>query len=201
MSYVFFRGLVIAMVVSVFFLLLLRFTAPILVWVLIVGVLAVGAFGEFFHNIINVTCQSHWVWDILDHLWCERDSTYLCNFLFSLSLCQGSGTVIMNTCLWLPPVWPSIMWASALMLMSICRCETPGWPSVSDITSSLHSCHFASLKCIKSFTSSLCSDYSVYRGGHSAVGVDLFENTYFHSHRTHSGDQQVITHTWTPNTI
>ncbi|XP_056598029.1 choline transporter-like protein 4 isoform X2 [Triplophysa dalaica] len=41
-------GLVIAMVVSVFFLLLLRFTAPILVWVLIVGVLAVGAFGIWY---------------------------------------------------------------------------------------------------------------------------------------------------------
>uniref|UniRef100_A0A8C1UZW6 Choline transporter-like protein n=1 Tax=Cyprinus carpio TaxID=7962 RepID=A0A8C1UZW6_CYPCA len=38
-------GLVIAMVVSVLFLLLLRFTAPVLVWVLIIGVLAVGAFG------------------------------------------------------------------------------------------------------------------------------------------------------------
>ncbi|ROL52231.1 Choline transporter-like protein 4 [Anabarilius grahami] len=41
-------GLVIAMVVSVLFLLLLRFTAPVLVWILIVGVLAVGAFGIWY---------------------------------------------------------------------------------------------------------------------------------------------------------
>ncbi|XP_051520550.1 choline transporter-like protein 4 isoform X2 [Myxocyprinus asiaticus] len=41
-------GLVIAMVVSVLFLLLLRFTAPIMVWVLIIGVLAVGAFGIWY---------------------------------------------------------------------------------------------------------------------------------------------------------
>uniref|UniRef100_A0A8C1NCV0 Choline transporter-like protein n=1 Tax=Cyprinus carpio TaxID=7962 RepID=A0A8C1NCV0_CYPCA len=41
-------GLVIAMVVSVFFLLLLRFTAPVLIWVLIIGVLAVGAFGIWY---------------------------------------------------------------------------------------------------------------------------------------------------------
>nr|XP_055076127.1 choline transporter-like protein 4 isoform X1 [Misgurnus anguillicaudatus] len=41
-------GLVIAMVVSVLFLLLLRFTAPVLVWVLIFGVLALGAFGIWY---------------------------------------------------------------------------------------------------------------------------------------------------------
>ncbi|CAM4640095.1 unnamed protein product [Leuciscus chuanchicus] len=41
-------GLVIAMVVSVLFLLLLRFTAPILIWILIVGVLVVGAFGIWY---------------------------------------------------------------------------------------------------------------------------------------------------------
>ncbi|KAK7124214.1 hypothetical protein R3I94_018546 [Phoxinus phoxinus] len=41
-------GLVIAMVVSVLFLLLLRFTAPVLIWILIVGVLAVGAFGIWY---------------------------------------------------------------------------------------------------------------------------------------------------------
>lgn len=40
------RGLVIAMVVSLLFLLLLRFLAAILVWILIIGVLAVGAFGK-----------------------------------------------------------------------------------------------------------------------------------------------------------
>ncbi|XP_071356487.1 choline transporter-like protein 4 [Trachinotus anak] len=38
-------GLLIAMVVSLLFLLLLRFTAPVMVWVLIVGVLAAGAYG------------------------------------------------------------------------------------------------------------------------------------------------------------
>uniref|UniRef100_A0A665UEL0 Choline transporter-like protein n=1 Tax=Echeneis naucrates TaxID=173247 RepID=A0A665UEL0_ECHNA len=38
-------GLLIAMVVSLLFLLLLRFTAPVLVWVLILGVLGVGAYG------------------------------------------------------------------------------------------------------------------------------------------------------------
>lgn len=41
-------GLVIAMVVSVLFLLLLRFTAPVLIWILIFGVLAVGAFGIWY---------------------------------------------------------------------------------------------------------------------------------------------------------
>uniref|UniRef100_A0A665UFL6 Choline transporter-like protein n=1 Tax=Echeneis naucrates TaxID=173247 RepID=A0A665UFL6_ECHNA len=40
-----FMGLLIAMVVSLLFLLLLRFTAPVLVWVLILGVLGVGAYG------------------------------------------------------------------------------------------------------------------------------------------------------------
>uniref|UniRef100_A0A3Q2W827 Choline transporter-like protein n=1 Tax=Haplochromis burtoni TaxID=8153 RepID=A0A3Q2W827_HAPBU len=38
-------GLVIAMLVSLLFLLLLRFTAPVMVWVLIIGVLAAGAYG------------------------------------------------------------------------------------------------------------------------------------------------------------
>ncbi|KAF3707267.1 Choline transporter-like protein 4 Solute carrier family 44 member 4 [Channa argus] len=38
-------GLLIAMVVSLLFLLLLRFTAPVMVWVLIIGVLAAGAYG------------------------------------------------------------------------------------------------------------------------------------------------------------
>lgn len=41
-------GLVIAMVVSLLFLLLLRFTAPVMVWLLIVGVLAAGAYGKDF---------------------------------------------------------------------------------------------------------------------------------------------------------
>ncbi|KAK2834033.1 hypothetical protein Q7C36_014734 [Tachysurus vachellii] len=41
-------GLVIAMVVSLLFLLLLRFLAAILIWVLILGVLAVGAFGIWY---------------------------------------------------------------------------------------------------------------------------------------------------------
>ncbi|KAM3858183.1 choline transporter-like protein 4 [Diretmus argenteus] len=38
-------GLVVAMVVSMLFLLLLRFTAPIMVWVLIIGVLGLGGYG------------------------------------------------------------------------------------------------------------------------------------------------------------
>lgn len=38
-------GLLIAMLLSLLFLLLLRFTAPVLVWVLIVGVLAADAYG------------------------------------------------------------------------------------------------------------------------------------------------------------
>ncbi|KAM7373411.1 hypothetical protein PAMP_008262 [Pampus punctatissimus] len=38
-------GLLIAMVVSMMFLLLLRFTAPVMVWVLIIGVLGAGAYG------------------------------------------------------------------------------------------------------------------------------------------------------------
>ncbi|XP_053347117.1 choline transporter-like protein 4 [Clarias gariepinus] len=41
-------GLVIAMVVSLLFLILLRFLAAILVWILIIGVLAVGAFGIWY---------------------------------------------------------------------------------------------------------------------------------------------------------
>ncbi|KAK1788942.1 hypothetical protein P4O66_015855, partial [Electrophorus voltai] len=41
-------GLVIAMVVSLLFLLLLRFLAAILIWILILGVLAVGAFGIWY---------------------------------------------------------------------------------------------------------------------------------------------------------
>ncbi|XP_076862368.1 choline transporter-like protein 4 isoform X2 [Brachyhypopomus gauderio] len=41
-------GLVIAMLVSLLFLLLLRFLAAILIWILIVGVLAVGAFGIWY---------------------------------------------------------------------------------------------------------------------------------------------------------
>uniref|UniRef100_A0A3B4VBL0 Choline transporter-like protein n=1 Tax=Seriola dumerili TaxID=41447 RepID=A0A3B4VBL0_SERDU len=38
-------GLLIAMLVSMLFLLLLRFTAPVMVWVLIIGVLGAGAYG------------------------------------------------------------------------------------------------------------------------------------------------------------
>ncbi|KAF7210861.1 choline transporter-like protein 4 [Nothobranchius furzeri] len=40
-------GLVIAMLVSLLFLLLLRFTAPIMIWVLIVGLLGAGAYGIY----------------------------------------------------------------------------------------------------------------------------------------------------------
>lgn len=40
-------GLAIAMVVSMLFLLLLRFTAPVMVWVLIFGVLGAGAYGIY----------------------------------------------------------------------------------------------------------------------------------------------------------
>ncbi|CAL1583414.1 unnamed protein product [Knipowitschia caucasica] len=40
-------GLLIAMVTSLLFLLLLRFTAPVMVWVLIVGVLVAGAYGIY----------------------------------------------------------------------------------------------------------------------------------------------------------
>ncbi|KAK7906978.1 hypothetical protein WMY93_015590 [Mugilogobius chulae] len=40
-------GLLIAMVVSLLFLLLLRFTAPVMVWVLIFGVLGAGAYGIY----------------------------------------------------------------------------------------------------------------------------------------------------------
>uniref|UniRef100_A0A8C8DHH7 Choline transporter-like protein n=1 Tax=Oryzias sinensis TaxID=183150 RepID=A0A8C8DHH7_9TELE len=40
-----FVGLVIAMLVSMLFLLLLRFTAPVMVWLLIIGLLAAGAYG------------------------------------------------------------------------------------------------------------------------------------------------------------
>ncbi len=39
-------GLVIAMVVSMLFLLLLRFLAPVMVWVLIIGLLGAGAYGK-----------------------------------------------------------------------------------------------------------------------------------------------------------
>ncbi|XP_075868096.1 choline transporter-like protein 4 [Nelusetta ayraudi] len=47
-------GLVIAMVVSLLFLLLLRFTAPVMVWLLIIGVLAAGAYGIW---------HSYWEYD------------------------------------------------------------------------------------------------------------------------------------------
>ncbi|XP_042362815.1 choline transporter-like protein 4 isoform X2 [Plectropomus leopardus] len=40
-------GLLIAMVLSLLFLLLLRFTAPVMVWVLIIGVLGAGAYGIY----------------------------------------------------------------------------------------------------------------------------------------------------------
>lgn len=41
-----FRGLLIAALVSLLFLLLLRFTAPVMVWVLIIGLLGAGAYGK-----------------------------------------------------------------------------------------------------------------------------------------------------------
>lgn len=41
-------GLVIAMLVSILFLLLLRFTAPVMVWVLIIGLLGAGAYGKLY---------------------------------------------------------------------------------------------------------------------------------------------------------
>ncbi|XP_031441993.1 choline transporter-like protein 4 [Clupea harengus] len=41
-------GLVIAMLVSLMFVLLLRFFAPIIIWTLIIGLLAVGAFGIWY---------------------------------------------------------------------------------------------------------------------------------------------------------
>lgn len=39
------------MVVSMLFLLLLRFAAPVMVWVLIIGVLGAGAYGKQLHYI------------------------------------------------------------------------------------------------------------------------------------------------------
>uniref|UniRef100_A0A6Q2YU01 Choline transporter-like protein n=1 Tax=Esox lucius TaxID=8010 RepID=A0A6Q2YU01_ESOLU len=47
-------ALVIAMVVSFLFLLLLRFIAPVIVWVLILGVLAVGAYGKSLLPLLTV---------------------------------------------------------------------------------------------------------------------------------------------------
>uniref|UniRef100_A0A8C1QYP3 Choline transporter-like protein n=1 Tax=Cyprinus carpio TaxID=7962 RepID=A0A8C1QYP3_CYPCA len=60
-------GLVIAMVVIVLFLLLLRFTAPVLVWVLIIGVLAVGAFGTL-HLISDMFIKSFCPNQALGHM-------------------------------------------------------------------------------------------------------------------------------------
>uniref|UniRef100_A0A6Q2YUA7 Choline transporter-like protein n=1 Tax=Esox lucius TaxID=8010 RepID=A0A6Q2YUA7_ESOLU len=48
-------ALVIAMVVSFLFLLLLRFIAPVIVWVLILGVLAVGAYGKSLLPLLSTT--------------------------------------------------------------------------------------------------------------------------------------------------
>lgn len=54
------RGLVIAMLVSLLFLLLLRFTAPVMVWVLIIGLLGAGAYGKTspFREKISIDKQS-----------------------------------------------------------------------------------------------------------------------------------------------
>lgn len=41
-----FSGMIVAMVVSLVFLLLLRYLAFVLVWVLILGVLAMGGYGK-----------------------------------------------------------------------------------------------------------------------------------------------------------
>ena len=51
------RGLLIAMLVSLLFLLLLRFTAPVMVWVLIFGVLAAGAYGRSKVDTVNSLSQ------------------------------------------------------------------------------------------------------------------------------------------------
>lgn len=48
-------GLLIAMVVSLLFLLLLRFTAPVMVWVLIIGVLGAGAYGKLSAGVLPTT--------------------------------------------------------------------------------------------------------------------------------------------------
>uniref|UniRef100_A0A671W4X1 Choline transporter-like protein n=1 Tax=Sparus aurata TaxID=8175 RepID=A0A671W4X1_SPAAU len=45
-------GLLIAMVVSMLFLLLLRFTAPVMVWVLIIGLLGAGAYGKHSPGVV-----------------------------------------------------------------------------------------------------------------------------------------------------
>ncbi|XP_008279347.1 choline transporter-like protein 4 isoform X2 [Stegastes partitus] len=52
-------GLLIAMMVSLLFLLLLRFTAPIMVWVLIIGVLVAGAYGIW---------HCYWEYDNFKHI-------------------------------------------------------------------------------------------------------------------------------------
>lgn len=57
-------GLVIAMVVSMLFLLLLRFTAPVMVWVLIIGVLAAGAYGKlqiFLSVMSKIMFMTKWI--------------------------------------------------------------------------------------------------------------------------------------------
>uniref|UniRef100_A0A8C7G6Q5 Choline transporter-like protein n=1 Tax=Oncorhynchus kisutch TaxID=8019 RepID=A0A8C7G6Q5_ONCKI len=80
-------ALVIAMVVSFLFLLLLRFIAPVMVWVLIFGVLAVGAYGKSIdNNRCGNTMSTSFTTDFKVYL--QVKETWLA-FLIILSVVEG----------------------------------------------------------------------------------------------------------------
>lgn len=57
------RALLIAMLLSLLFLLLLRFIAGVLVWVLIVGVLVVTAYGEYNQDQPKMQGSGNRIWE------------------------------------------------------------------------------------------------------------------------------------------
>ncbi|XP_076006074.1 choline transporter-like protein 4 [Genypterus blacodes] len=87
-------GLLIAMVVSMLFLLLLRFTAPVMVWVLIVGVLAAGAYGiwhcywEYDSHKSNPTSITDVGFTTNFQVYLEVQETWLA-FLIIISIAEG----------------------------------------------------------------------------------------------------------------
>lgn len=113
------RGLVLAMLVSMLFLLLLRFTAPVMVWVLIVGLLAAGAYGKLKEPVVLLTDSSTASWAVL---------AAASEMLFLL---QGFGTATGSTTTTNNCLPPSRTWASPPTSVFTCRFRRPGWPSVS----------------------------------------------------------------------
>ncbi|XP_068432501.1 choline transporter-like protein 4 [Clinocottus analis] len=87
-------ALLIAMVVSMMFLLLLRFTAPVMVWVLIIGVLGTGAYGIWhcYWEYINYKQKSASITDIgfttNFNVYLQVQETWLA-FLIIISVVEG----------------------------------------------------------------------------------------------------------------